>query len=85
MAWIRRRLVRVAAVTNYLSDQDSEAVARDLERFCTAETVVEAEQPAETFTQAWDAKYPTISTMWRANWADTSSACPLPAGHLPSW
>ena len=28
------------------------------------------EQALEDFSQAWDAKYPTIAKMWRAKWTD---------------
>jgi putative transposase len=60
----------VRAALRYVSDQDSKAVARDLKKIYASATVIEAEQALEEFAQAWDTKYPTISKMWRAKWAD---------------
>jgi transposase-like protein len=60
----------VRAALRYVSDQDSKAVARDLKKIYASATVLEAEQALEEFAQAWEAKYPTISKMWRAKWAD---------------
>jgi transposase-like protein len=60
----------VRAALRYVSDQDSKAVARDLKKIYASATAIEAEQALEEFAQAWDAKYPTISKMWRLKWAD---------------
>lgn len=60
----------VRAALRYVSDQDSKAVAGDLRKIYASATVLEAEQALEDFAQAWDAKYPTISKMWRAKWRD---------------
>jgi putative transposase len=60
----------VRAALRYVSDQDSKAVARDLKKIYASATALEAEQAFEEFAQAWDAKYPTISKMWRLKWAD---------------
>ena len=60
----------VRAALRYVSDRDSKAVARDLKKIYAAATVLEAEQALEDFAGAWDAKYPTISKMWRAKWPD---------------
>lgn len=60
----------VRAALRYVSDQDSKAVARDLKKIYTSATVIEAEQALNEFAQAWDAKYPTISKMWRLKWTD---------------
>jgi putative transposase len=60
----------VRAALRYVSDQDSKAVARDLKKIYGSATVIEAERALEDFAQAWDAKYPTISKMWRLKWAD---------------
>jgi len=60
----------VRAALRYVSDPDSKAVARDLKKIYGAATVIEAEQALESFAQAWDAKYPTISKTWRAKWPD---------------
>ena len=60
----------VRAALRYVSHEDSQAVARDLKKIYAAATVLEAEQALEGFAQAWDAKYPTISKLWRAKWSD---------------
>ena len=60
----------VRAALRYVSTEDSQAVVADLKKIYQAATVVEAEQALESFAQAWDAKYPTISKQWRAKWAD---------------
>ena len=60
----------VRAALRYVNDQDSKAVARDLKKIYGAATVLEAEQALAQFAQTWDAKYATISKMWRAKWAD---------------
>jgi transposase-like protein len=60
----------VRAALRYVSDQDSKAVARDLKQIYASATVLEAEQALEAFADVWDAKYPTISKMWRAKWPD---------------
>jgi len=60
----------VRAALRYVSDQDSQAVARDLKKIYTSATALEAEQALEEFAQAWDGKYPTISKMWRVKWRD---------------
>jgi putative transposase len=60
----------VRAALRYVSDQDSKAVARDLKKIYSSATALEAERALEEFAQAWDAKYPTISKMWRAKWRD---------------
>ena len=63
----------VRAALRYVSDQDSKAVACDLKKIYASATVIEAEQALENFAQAWDAKYPTISKMWRLKWADIAT------------
>ena len=60
----------VRAALKYVEDQDSKAVARDLKNIYGAATVIAAEQALESFSQAWDEKYPTISRTWRARWPD---------------
>jgi putative transposase len=60
----------VRAALRYVNDQDSQAVARDLKKIYAAATVLEAEQALQEFAQTWDAKYATISKMWRAKWPD---------------
>jgi transposase-like protein len=60
----------VRAALRYVSTQDSQAVIADLKKIYSAATVVEAEQALDSFAQAWDEKYPTISKQWRAKWPD---------------
>jgi putative transposase len=60
----------VRAALRYVSDQHSKAVIRDLKKVYQAPTVLEAETALAEFSQAWDAKYPTISKQWRAKWAN---------------
>jgi putative transposase len=60
----------VRAALRYVSDQHSKAVVRDLKKIYQAPTVLEAEAALAEFSQAWDAKYPTISKQWRAKWAN---------------
>ena len=60
----------VRAALRYVSDQHSKAVIRDLKKIYQAPTVLEAEAALAEFSQAWDAKYPTISKQWRAKWTN---------------
>lgn len=60
----------VRAALKYVTSTDSKAVARDLKKIYQAATVIEAEDALDDFAQTWDDKYPTISKMWRAKWAD---------------
>ena len=69
----------VRAALRYVTDQDSKAVARDLKKIYQAATIVEAEQALESFAQAWQEKYPTISKMWRAKWTDIITLFDFPA------
>jgi len=68
----------VCAALRYVSDQDSKAVARDLKKIYSSATALEAEQALEDFAQAWDAKYPTITKMWRAKWPDIATLFAYP-------
>jgi putative transposase len=68
----------VRAALRYVSDQDSKAVARDLKKVYASATVIEAERALEEFAQAWDAKYPTISKVWRLKWADIATLFDYP-------
>lgn len=60
----------VRAALRYVSTEDSQDVVADLKKIYQAATIPEAEAALEDFAQAWDAKYPTISKMWRAKWPD---------------
>jgi putative transposase len=58
------------AALRYVTDSDSRLVVADLKQIYQAKTLLEAEQALENFASAWDAKYPTISKMWRPKWSD---------------
>jgi transposase-like protein len=60
----------VRAALRYVSAEDSQEVVADLKKIYRAATIPEAEAALENFAQVWDAKYPTISKMWRAKWVD---------------
>jgi putative transposase len=60
----------VRAALKYVSHTDSKDVIADLKKIYQSATVLEAEQALAEFAQAWDAKYPTISKMWRLKWKD---------------
>ncbi len=53
----------------YVSFKDRKAVAADLKLIYRAVTAAEAEQHLAAFAEKWDARYPSISKSWRANWA----------------
>jgi putative transposase len=59
----------VRASLNYVSWKQRKRVASDLRRIYTAATAVAAEQELEAFAAQWDATHPTISQIWRRNWA----------------
>jgi transposase-like protein len=69
----------VRAALRYVSTQDSKAVIADLKKIYQAATPLEAESALDAFTQAWDAKYPTIAKMWRAKWTDIITLFDFPA------
>ena len=56
------------ASLNYVSWKERKAVARDLKAIYRAETVETAEQELNTFSKKWDARYPTISSLWKRHW-----------------
>jgi putative transposase len=53
----------------YVSFKERKSVAADLKVIYRAATAEEAEQQLAAFAQKWDARYPSISKSWRANWA----------------
>jgi len=59
----------VRASLNYVSWKQRRAVAGDLRRIYRAATMEAAEQELETFASKWDRTHPTISQIWRRNWA----------------
>ena len=56
------------ASLNYVSWKERKAVARDLKAIYRAETVETAEQELNTFSKKWDARHPTISSLWKRHW-----------------
>ena len=52
----------------YVSWKEREAVATGLKTIYTCATEQEAQLRLDEFAHAWDAKYPSISKAWRANW-----------------
>jgi putative transposase len=59
----------VRASLNYVSWKQRRAVAGDLKRIYRAATAEAAEQELEGFASKWDGTHPTISQIWRRNWA----------------
>src|SRR5947209_14326871 len=59
----------VRASLNYVSWKQRRAVAADLRAIYTAATAEQAEAELETFAAKWDGTHPTISQIWRRNWA----------------
>jgi putative transposase len=54
----------------FVSYKDRKNIAADLKEIYRAATVEAAEKALETFSAAWDSKYPTISQSWTNNWAN---------------
>ena len=59
----------VRASLNYVSWKQRRAVAGDLRRIYRAATAETGEQELEAFARKWDGTHPTISQIWRRNWA----------------
>jgi putative transposase len=53
---------------NYVGWKQRKEVAADLKKIYRAATEQEAEMELEAFAQKWDARFPTISQIWRRNW-----------------
>ena len=52
----------------FVAWKERKEVAGDLKKIYRATTLDKAEGELEQFEQRWDAKYPSISKSWRANW-----------------
>lgn len=52
----------------YVSYKDYKAIVADLKTIYKAQTEDEALHNLEIFATKWDAKYPTISQLWKRNW-----------------
>ena len=70
---------QIRASLNYVSWKQRKAVAADLQPIYRASTVEEAEQRLDNFAAKWDGSYPTISQMWRRNWAHLTPFFAYPA------
>ncbi len=58
----------VRASLNYVNWKERKQVAAELKSIYRAATAEEAERQLEQFAARWEAKYPTISALWRRNW-----------------
>ncbi|MCJ7629418.1 MAG: IS256 family transposase [Longimicrobiales bacterium] len=54
----------------YVSWKERRAVARDLKAIYRAPTLEAAEEELEAFSDQWDSRFPQISRIWRAHWAN---------------
>jgi transposase-like protein len=52
----------------YVHWKDRKSICEDLKTIYKSATEQEAEVALDVFGKKWDAKYPTISQMWRNNW-----------------
>lgn len=70
---------QVRASLNYVSWKQRKEVAGDLQPIYRASTIEQAEQRLDEFAAKWDGTYPTISQMWRRNWAQLTPFFAYPA------
>lgn len=78
----RVQLCMVHLVRNslrYVSYKHMKAVAADLKAIYSASTEAEAELNLELFAEQWDARYPSISKLWRTHWARVIPLFAFPA------
>jgi putative transposase len=52
----------------YVNWKDRKLICQDLKTIYTSATEQQAEVALDAFGKKWDAKYPTISQMWRNHW-----------------
>jgi putative transposase len=62
----------------YVSFKDRKGVAAGLKAVYRSATAAAAEHQLEAFAGEWDARYPSISKSWRANWARVTPMFALP-------
>src|SRR5829696_4148228 len=62
----------------YVSFKDRKGVAAGLKAIYRAAGAEEAERQLSEFAAEWDARYPSISKSWRANWARITPMFGLP-------
>jgi putative transposase len=56
------------ASLNYVNWKERKLVAHDLKAIYRADTAEMAEHELNTFSKKWDARYPTISSLWKRHW-----------------
>jgi putative transposase len=54
----------------YVSWKERRAVARDLKAIYRAPTLEAAEEELQAFSAQWDSRFPQISRIWKAHWAN---------------
>jgi putative transposase len=57
----------------YVSWKERKAVAKALRSIYSAVTEEAAQQALDEFAKQWDARFPTISKLWRRHWANLSA------------
>ena len=73
----------VRASLNYVPWKMRKPVAADLQAIYRAATVAEAEHGLQELEAKWKA-YPSVSQVWRRNWARITPLFQLPTGHSQS-
>jgi len=68
----------VRASLNYVNWKQRKAVAGHLRQIYRAATAEEAERQLERFALDWDRQYPSISALWRRNWAGVAPLFQFP-------
>jgi len=63
----------------YVSYKDRKALVEDLKAIYKAKTLEEAELALSSFSNKWDAKYPSISQSWLRNWENVTPFFAYPA------
>ena len=58
----------VRASLNYVGWRERKQVAQDLKSVYRAATEEQARREMGAFAERWNAKYPTIATLWQRNW-----------------
>ena len=64
--------------SKYVSYKDIKALMADLKKVYTAATEEAALDALDSFTAAWDSKYPKISKSWYENWPNLSTYFKFP-------
>jgi putative transposase len=67
------------ASLNYVNWKERKIVAADLKTIYRATTAEQAELAREAFAARWDARYPTISALWRRHWQQVIPFFAFPA------